>query len=185
MKKIFAILFATFAMVGLAQAGAGHSPTYVTGAVTSNDLDNNPGMHIDKTTGWTLGAGHDIYGKKWLAVEGTYGQSGELKGSAPHYGNVEGEIKTIGVWIVADPTIFKINHMPVKAIARVGGVYNNVNLHGQPNFYDTGLAYGAGIGLGITKKIDVILDYRVMDIDIVPGQDLDVKAVGISLNYSF
>ncbi len=182
MNKIFAIVIGMVMMVGTAHA---YKPVdYVTGTVTYNDIDldvNGFGtVNIDKTVGVTVGAGKDIF-KNWLAVEGTYGQTGE----ASIGGTDLGEVKTIGVWLVADPTIFKINHMPVKAIARVGGVYNKVNTHGLGNFYDTGMAYGVGVGLGITKKLDVILDYRVMDVDLVSGVDLNIDTVGLGVNYRF
>ncbi len=178
MKQIFAILFAMVMMVGTAHA---YKPVdYVTGSVTRSDVDVN-NVNLDHTTGFSVGAGKNIH-DKWLALEATYAQTGEVTIG----GTDIGEVKTIGVWIVADPTIIKINTMPVKFLARVGGVYNNVNIHNSPNVYDTGLAWGAGIGLGVTKHLDVILDYRSMDIDTpIAGVDLEVDTVGLGLVYNF
>lgn len=178
MKKILAILFAMVMMVGTAHA---YKPVdYVTGSVTNSDVDVN-GTKIDSTTGFSVGAGKNIH-NKWLALEGTYSQTGEIEVG----GNDVGEVKTIGVWIVADPTIIKINTMPLKFLARVGGVYNNVNVHNGQNAYDTGIAWGAGVGLGVTKHLDVILDYRTMDIDTpISGVDVGVDTVGLGLVYNF
>ncbi len=173
MNKIFTIIVAMVMMVGTAHA----NDFYGTGSITRSDIDVNS-THFDITTGFNVGGGMNL--NNWLAVEGTYSQSGE----ASAFG-INGDVKTIGAWIVADPTIIKINKMPLKFIARVGAVYNNVYIHNSTNVYDTGMAYGAGLGLGVSKRLDVILDYRTMDVDLVPGAELQVDTVGLGVNYYF
>jgi len=170
MNKIFAIVLVTMTMIGTASADS-----YLTGSATRSDI-NVDGNSLDKSTGYVVGYGFGI--NNWVALEATYGQSGRVLSDAA-------EVKTLGAWLVVDPTIFKIGSMPVKAIARAGFVYNNVNVHSGANAYDTGYSYGGGFGLGITRNIDVVLDYRVMDIDVATGVDGQFDIVGLGLKFNF
>ena len=170
MKKMFGIVLAVFAMFGTVTATAGD--IYITGQATYTDNDD-----LDNSNGAGVGIGYSF--TEWFAVEATY----DYLGVGKEADGFKFDGNSIGVWAVADPTITKIGSMPLKAIGRVGVTRTELNSN-EGDVDDTNLAYGVGLGLGVTKNVDVLAGYTWRTVD-VGGADLDMGTASVGLKYTF
>jgi len=167
MKKIFGI--AVIAMSFMASSVyAGN--LYVTGQYVSTKT-SAVGESV-RTNGMGLGVGYNV--NPLIATEVTVDYLGE-KYDVTGY--------SVAGWVVVDPTITNISGMPLKLIGRLGYAYTRFN-DGSDTESDTGLAYGVGASLALNKKMDVYVDYRVRDVEIL-GVDVDVDSINLGLKYTY
>ncbi len=189
MNKTFGIILAVVATFSAGSAFAGD--VYVTGAVTGTDLGVSDGntSGFDRTIGANIGIGMNI--NEWLAVEGTYDYLGSndftYQGQYDNFSNNNAvssnyDARAFTGWVVVDPTVVTIASMPLKVIGRVGYANTKINYDGG-SVSDNQLAYGAGVGLGVTKNIDVVLDYRVYEIN--NNANVDLNTIGLGAKYTF
>ncbi len=175
MNKILGIVLAVavsvMGLTGTAFAGS----YYATLQGTNTEFDAS-GTDIGDGVGGGIGFGANY--NRWLAAEVTADYLG-----SDTFGSVSFAGRSLGAWIVVDPTIATISSMPLKVTARVGVTRTKLSTT-VGNFYDTDPAYGAGIALGVSKHVDVTLDYRHRSMDILGG-DVDFHTVGLGAKYTF
>jgi len=167
MKKIFGIVLTVIAMVSMVST-ASASDFYVTGNVANTHINNESGS----VNGGGVGVGYDV--TSWLAAEVTYDYIGKEDGVTA---------QSAAVWAVVDPTVATIASMPLKVTGRVGYARNKFACCGGA-IYDTGLAYGAGLALGVTDNLDVTVGYTRREVT-VGVSDFDLDTVNLGAKYSF
>ncbi len=167
MKKIFSMGFAAIMAVGMFSTAMADS-FYVSGSATHSG-EGKSAFGADTIHGGNIGLGYDV--SSWLAVEADYDYFGKVDGTA---------LKAYTVWTVADSVFTKIGSVPVHAIVRVG--YTGVQV-GEGRVNNKGVAYGAGLGFGVSENVDIIVDYRFRDID--TDGSVDMSTAGLGVKYGF
>ncbi len=168
---VLAVAVSVMGFAGTAFAGS----YYATLQGTHSDYDAS-GIDLGNGNGGGLGFGKNF--NRWLAVEATADYLGNET-----FGGISFAGRSLGAWIVVDPTVATIGGMPLKVTARAGVTRTKLQTT-VGNFYDTDPAYGAGLALGVSKRVDVTLDYRHRSMDL-PGTNFDFHTVGLGAKYTF
>jgi len=175
MKKMIFAALAVFTLAGVANAEGFYGT--VKGSVTQTEIGN---FEADNVYGGGVGIGYNL--TDWVAVEGTWDYLGEDTVSG-----IDVEGKSYGGWVVVDPTVATVSGIAIKPMARVGFVNTEVS-GGGLSINDTALAYGAGLGLGVTENVDIVAEWtrRVIDKDAYGGvDDIDFDTYSLGLKYNF
>ncbi len=164
MKKIFSMGFAALMTVGMFGAAMADG-FYVSGSVTHSG-EGTTAFGEDTIRGLGAGVGYDL--SSWLAVEANY----------DYFGKPGTILKGYTASVVVDPVLVNISGMPVHGIASVG--YTAVQI-GEGGIDDAGVAYGVGLGFGVTENVAVIVDYTFRDFD--SDGDTDFSTAGVGIKY--
>lgn len=175
MKKFIFAAIAAFAVAGVANAGGFYGT--VNGSVTDYNEDD-----VDNTYGGGVGVGYNL--TDWVAAEVTYDYLGKES-----IGGTDVTTTSYGVWGVVSPTVATVGGVDVKALARVGYVNTEVDPDGFDSVDDNALAYGAGLGFGVSENLDIVAEWRRRSIDgdqIGAGaDDADFDTYSLGLKYNF
>lgn len=176
MSKFILAAIAAFAISGVANAGGLYGT--LKGSRTSPDVQ---GVNTDAVYGGGVGVGYNI--TDWVAVEGTWDYLGE-----DDFFGTDIEAKSYGGWAVLSPTVATFGSVAIKPMVRVGFVNTELS-GGGASIDDTGLAYGAGLGFGVSENMDILAEWtrRTIDGDAIGAgaDDIDFDTYSLGVKYNF
>jgi len=171
MKKIIGfIATSVLAMTMLTSTAQAELDIYSVVTITETGSDWNPFVD-DSATGASVALGMGVLPSIMsdLSVEVELGYMG---------GRIDGgTMSRGGVYLVADPMLFKLGSTPVHAVVRGG--YSLINLKGT---IENGFLFGAGLGFEVTDNISLIVDYR-RQFSIVFKNSNNTLGVGMKYNF--
>lgn len=163
---------------------------YYVAAQANHSNNSISGLDVDNSTGIGVGMGYNI--TDIFAIEATYEDFGKGDLNSLRYGS-----DSTTVWAVLDNVVGHVDlgtMQPVRIIVRAGYAHTDFNASYDNGYMtratfktdDNRLAYGIGFSVGINKRTEFTIDYRVRDInDATSGLELDFKTASMGLKFEF